>query len=109
MKQAGEERETQRKKVLTSFSLRGVNPFWKCDIWRNRILSAGKLWSSLSHTHTPLEKGSCTLNVRLQPTAMCEDVLGCRNMRWCVCVCTYMHSVLIRLRMCVCVHPVCGM
>lgn len=46
MEGQGEGGKEGRIKVLTSFSPWGVNPFWKCDICHNRILSAGKPWAT---------------------------------------------------------------
>ena len=51
-KRGGRGRERAKRKVLTSFSPWGANPFWKCDIWHNRILSAGKPQASRTHTRT---------------------------------------------------------
>lgn len=61
--------ECRVRKVSTSFSLQGVNPFWKCDICCNRICSTGEPQAT-GHIHLSArmrEMGSAAQNVRLRP------------------------------------------
>lgn len=71
------------------FSMGGVNPFWECDICRNRILSAGEAQASCTQARRGgFTHDKCSVTTHGEVLGVYSSV-ACVCMPACIrCVCT---------------------